>query len=228
MQSRNLTLAIVLALTLLASACAPQAASSGSSVPVTGPTSAPVPAYGGGASQASSPTQAPAAMPTQAAAAMPTQAPASSSGGAYGGGYGYGDNSSSTQAPSSGSGSSASAGGAQVAVAQNGSLGSILVDSKGMTLYLYTKDTQNSGASTCYGQCATFWPALTTSGAPAAGSGLDDSKFGTITRTDGTTQVTYNGWPLYYYAKDKQAGDVNGQKVGGVWFVVSPSGDAVQ
>lgn len=158
-----------------------------------------------------------------------TSAPASggySRGSTSGNSYGA----SATQAPSSssGSGSSASAGPAQVAVAQSASLGSVLVDGKGMTLYLYTKDTQNSGASTCYGKCASFWPPLTTSGAAAAGSSLDASKLGTITRTDGTTQVTYNGWPLYYYAKDKQAGDVNGQKVGGVWFVVSPSGDAIQ
>jgi predicted lipoprotein with Yx(FWY)xxD motif len=53
------------------------------------------------------------------------------------------------------------------------------------------------------------------------------SKFSTITRTDGTTQVTYNGWPLYYYAKDQQAGDTTGEGVGSVWYLVSPTGDKV-
>ena len=84
-----------------------------------------------------------------------------------------------------------------------GTLGEHLVDSKGMTLYLFTKDSP--GTTTCYDKCAVAWPALLTSGAAQAGSGVDASKFGTTTRTDGTTQVTYNGWPLYYFAKDKQS-----------------------
>ena len=95
-----------------------------------------------------------------------------------------------------------------------------------MTLYLFTTDKPNT--SNCYGKCASFWPPLLTNGAPAAASGLDASKLGTTNRTDGTVQVTYNGWPLYYFAKDKQPGDVAGQKVQGTWFVVSSSGDAIQ
>ncbi len=120
----------------------------------------------------------------------------------------------------------APAGPAQVAVASDAKLGSLLVDGKGMTLYLYTKDTPNT--STCYGKCATAWPPLLTSGAPVGGTGLDASKFGTTTRTDGTVQATYNGWPLYYFAKDKQPGDVTGQNVGTVWFVIAPSGDPIK
>jgi len=108
----------------------------------------------------------------------------------------------------------------------SGALGEHLVDSKGMTLYLFTKDSP--GTSTCYDKCAAAWPALLTSGAPQAASGVDASKFGTLTRTDGSTQVTYNGWPLYYFAKDKQAGDTTGEGVGGVWFCVSATGDAVK
>jgi predicted lipoprotein with Yx(FWY)xxD motif len=117
-------------------------------------------------------------------------------------------------------------GGAPVSVASNATLGSILVDEKGMTLYLFTKDTPNT--STCYDKCATNWPPLLTTGDPVAGEGVDASKLGTTQRTDGTMQVTYNGWPLYYYAKDKQAGDVTGQNVGDVWFVLSPAGDKIQ
>ena len=125
-----------------------------------------------------------------------------------------------TQAPAA-----AASGPAMVNLGKNDKLGSFLVDSKGMTLYLFTKDTPNT--SVCYDKCATAWPPLLTSGTPVAGDGVDASKFGTTTRKDGTTQVTYNGWPLYYYFKDKAAGDVTGQTVGDVWYVVSPAGDKI-
>jgi predicted lipoprotein with Yx(FWY)xxD motif len=116
--------------------------------------------------------------------------------------------------------------GTAVMAGKNDTLGSFLVDDKGMTLYILTKDTPNT--SSCYGQCATNWPALLTVGNPVAGDGLDASKLGTTARTDGSVQVTYNGWPLYYYSKDQAAGDVGGQDVGNVWFVVSPAGDKVE
>jgi predicted lipoprotein with Yx(FWY)xxD motif len=119
-----------------------------------------------------------------------------------------------------------STGPATVNVGTNAKYGSILTDDKGMTLYLYTKDSPNT--TTCYDKCAAAWPPLLTNGNPVAGSGLDASKFGTVTRTDGTTQVTYNGWALYYYAKDANPGDATGQNVGSVWFVVSPSGEAIK
>ena len=116
---------------------------------------------------------------------------------------------------------------ATVNLGGNSQYSSFLVDGKGMSLYLFTKDTAGSGASTCYGSCATAWPPLLTTGKPVAGSGVDMSKFGTITRTDGTTQVTYNGWPLYYFDKDHQAGDTTGEGVGSVWYLISPIGDKV-
>ncbi len=116
----------------------------------------------------------------------------------------------------------ASSGPATIDVSQNAALGSFLVDSKGMTLYLYTVDTPNT--TNCYGPCAVAWPPLLTSGAPIAGTGVDASLLGTTTRTDGTTQVTYNGWPLYYFATDKVAGDTTGENVQGVWFVITPAG----
>ena len=111
---------------------------------------------------------------------------------------------------------------AAVNLGQTAALGSFLVDSKGMTLYLYTKDTPNT--STCYGSCASYWPALLTAGAPIAGTGVAASMLGTTTRTDGTSQVTYKGWPLYYYASDHAAGDTTGENVKGVWFVITPAG----
>lgn len=102
-------------------------------------------------------------------------------------------------------------------------LGDILVDADGNTLYLFTPDSQ--GESTCYDQCATNWPPLIDE--VTAGDGLDPALVGSTTRTDGSVQVTYNGWPLYYFAADTAPGDTNGQGINDVWFVVSPEGDAV-
>jgi predicted lipoprotein with Yx(FWY)xxD motif len=94
---------------------------------------------------------------------------------------------------------------------------SYLTDSKGMTLYYYTKDTD--GNSACYGGCATAWPIFY---APTVSvpSNLKAADFGTITRTDGTKQTTYMGWPLYYWQKDAKAGDMTGEGVGKVWYVL--------
>ena len=117
--------------------------------------------------------------------------------------------------------------GTKVAVANNSKLGQILVDDKGMTLYLFVKDTGTS--STCYDQCATFWPPLLTTGTPQAGTGANQSLLGTTTRTDGKVEVTYAGHPLYYFQKDKAPGDITGQGVNGfgdLWWVLTPAGAA--
>jgi predicted lipoprotein with Yx(FWY)xxD motif/uncharacterized cupredoxin-like copper-binding protein len=107
-----------------------------------------------------------------------------------------------------------------VFVRQDPSLGPILTDSKGMTLYLYTKDT-TPGESTCYDKCATNWPPFMAS-EPLSLPGNVEGTLSTITRTDGTTQVAYNDIPLYYFAKDTQPGDTMGEGVGDVWYVVHP------
>lgn len=106
-----------------------------------------------------------------------------------------------------------------VAVRSAGDLGDILVDPRGMTLYLYTRD--EPGVSNCYGQCATAWPPLLTNADPS-GPDVVSGGLGTTTRTDGSLQVTYNGMPLYSWQKDQKPGDTTGQNVGGVWFVVNP------
>ncbi|MEN0072122.1 MAG: hypothetical protein AAGC63_14165, partial [Propionicimonas sp.] len=103
-------------------------------------------------------------------------------------------------------------------------LGSILVDGSGMTLYLFTKDSPNTSA--CTGQCLVNWPPLV--GEPTAGTGVDDSRLGSFQRDDGGTQATYNGWPLYYWKDDTKPGDVLGQNVNGVWFVIDRDGNAVK
>ncbi len=106
------------------------------------------------------------------------------------------------------------------------SLGSILVDSTGRTLYLFKADVGTK--SRCAGACATAWPPLLATGKPTAGTGLATSKLGTTTRSGGNQQVTYNGHPLYLFIKDKEPGDVTGQGVtafGAAWFALSPSGN---
>ncbi|HEY7737029.1 MAG TPA: hypothetical protein VH813_09575 [Candidatus Limnocylindrales bacterium] len=102
----------------------------------------------------------------------------------------------------------------------------ILVDGQGRTLYAFTPDA--NGESTCYDDCATKWPPLTSSGDVAAGEGLDAEDFGTVARTDGSTQVTFYGKPLYTFADDAAAGDTNGQGVGDKWFVVDAEGELVR
>ena len=107
------------------------------------------------------------------------------------------------------------------------SKGKVLIDSEGRTLYLYTKDTQNK-PSTCDAVCATTFPPEVASGTPVAGTGLDTSKLSLLKRTDGTEQLAYNGWPLYRYTKDTKAGDDTGEDVGGIWFVVDATGNAIK
>ncbi|MCB1000222.1 MAG: hypothetical protein KDB40_13085 [Acidimicrobiales bacterium] len=102
-------------------------------------------------------------------------------------------------------------------------LGDVLADASGKVLYLFVPDAQ--GESTCYDQCAANWPAF--GEIDAVGSGLDASLLGTTTRTDGTVQATYNGWPLYYYAGDANPGDMLGQSLNDVWWVVDAAGEAV-
>jgi predicted lipoprotein with Yx(FWY)xxD motif len=124
---------------------------------------------------------------------------------------------------------STSSGGAATLAVRNTGLGKILVDSKGMTLYLFEKDT--GPKSTCSGACASAWPPFTTNGTPKAGSGTTAPLIGTTKRSDGTTQVTYNEHPLYYYAGDQQPGDTNGQNLdqfGAEWYVLSPAGKTIK
>jgi predicted lipoprotein with Yx(FWY)xxD motif len=114
-----------------------------------------------------------------------------------------------------------------IAVATNSKLGQILVDGKGITVYLFVKDT--GASSTCYTSCAQIWPPVLTSGPPQAGTGATASLLGTTTRTDGKVEVTYAGHPLYYFVSDKLPGDATGQGIdnfGGLWWVLTPSGAA--
>jgi predicted lipoprotein with Yx(FWY)xxD motif len=142
----------------------------------------------------------------------------SGSGGSGSGGYGSGGAAPTSKPPS----------GMATVTAASTKLGMVLVDGSGRTLYLFEKDQPNQSA--CSGACVAAWPIDQSSGTPKAGGGVTASLLGTISRSDGTTQVTYNQHPLYYYAGDSGAGQENGQGVdafGAAWFVVAPTGSKV-
>jgi predicted lipoprotein with Yx(FWY)xxD motif/cytochrome c5 len=113
-----------------------------------------------------------------------------------------------------------------VQASQHQTYGQYLTDAQGRSLYLFTNDSKNT--PTCYDQCAQNWPPLLVKEKAVAGKGVAASLLGTAQRRDGKLQATYNGWPLYYFARDQKAGDTNGQGVGGVWFLVSPYGVAIK
>jgi predicted lipoprotein with Yx(FWY)xxD motif len=109
------------------------------------------------------------------------------------------------------------------------SLGRIVVNAGGRSLYLFEKD--RNGKSTCNGQCATYWPPLLTRGKPVAGAGVKAKLLGVTKRKNGTRQVTYAGHPLYRYTFDTKAGQTSGQGLnlfGGGWDVVGPSGKKIE
>jgi predicted lipoprotein with Yx(FWY)xxD motif len=128
-------------------------------------------------------------------------------------------------------GASSSAASAPAAVGLNVSqvstLGSFLVDDAGRTLYAFDKDTKNTSNCTS-GTCAQNWHPLTAVDKSKLQSGIDGTLLGAIQRQDGSSQVTYNGLPLYYFVGDKNAGDTKGQGVGGLWWVISPAGDKIK
>jgi len=177
-------------------------------------------ACGPQATAAPAPTDAPYAKGGGSAATVPVVVATNT---ASADNYGYGNYGKPPQAqPTAASNPTSGGGSATVSVGS----GSFLVGANGMTLYLLTKDS--AGASTCTGGCANKWPALTLTGQPLAGTGLNASLLATILRADGSTQVTYNGHPLYNFKGDSAPGDKNGQGAGGVWFTVSASGDAMK
>lgn len=106
-------------------------------------------------------------------------------------------------------------------------LGEIVVADNGLTVYYFTKDVKDSGVSNCTGECLVAWPpVLTTDDTPSA-EGVT-GQVGTIPTPDGKMQVTINGMPIYFWKDDKAPGDMTGQGVNGVWYVVAPNGDMIQ
>ena len=135
---------------------------------------------------------------------------------------------SSYTAPATATSTTAAATGVTV-VSKHGKPGVILAAGpKKLTVYLFEGDKASS--SSCTGECASVWPPVTSAGAPVAGAGVVAADLGTITRSDGTKQVTYKGHPLYFYAKDGDSGDAYGQGIkgfGASWYVIAPSGNKV-
>jgi predicted lipoprotein with Yx(FWY)xxD motif len=107
------------------------------------------------------------------------------------------------------------------------SAGDIVVDAKGMSVYFFTKDVKDSGTSACTDACLAAWPPVTTAAETPQVEGVTGT-VGTITTPDGAKQVTLNGLPLYYFAKDTKAGDILGQGVNGVWYLADPSGEMIR
>ena len=159
-------------------------------------------------------TAAAAAPATTAAAAPATTAGADTTAAADDGLYGSATT----------GGDDAAAAGGTIAIADS-SLGEILVDGEGMTLYMFVPD--NQGPSVCLDECLGAWPALY---APVtAGDGVDASLIGTAVRTDdGKEQATYGGWPLYTFAQDAAAGDVTGQDANQKWYVIGADGEPIK
>ena len=198
-------LGAIFSLALILAACAPAA----TSAPTSAVTSPPVATDTQAATEAPAMTDTPAATDTQAA----TEAPAM------------------TDTPSTDTTATAGVpvtGEATVNVADVGTYSSVLVNAEGKPLYVFSKDTASTSA--CTGDCASEWIPLISQGSPAAGTGIDATLLGTITRDDGTMQVTYNGHPLYTFANDTGSGSAGGQGMqdnGGTWTLISASGDAV-
>ena len=131
-----------------------------------------------------------------------------------------------SEAPASEAPASAAAGGPVTVMVAESNFGPILVDSEGKTLYMFKPDS--AGEPTCYEDCEAAWPPLVVTGDVTVGEGLDAATFTTVARTDGSMQVKAGAWPLYYFANDAAAGDVNGQGQGDVWYVVSPAGEPIE
>jgi predicted lipoprotein with Yx(FWY)xxD motif len=137
-----------------------------------------------------------------------------------------GSSSSAKTTPAAAVGKATGASGSSVTLdMKSGTAGNYLTDGSGKSLYEFKSDTATM--SSCTGACVSAWPPLTSSAAATAGSGITASDIGTLTRADGSKQVTYNGHPLYYFYGDTAAGQTNGQGVtafGAKWWLLSPAG----
>lgn len=132
----------------------------------------------------------------------------------------------SASSPSASASASASSSGSGALAVADTKLGKIIVDGQGMTAYYFTKDEAGSGKSVCAGECLVAWPAIPAASDTPTGAGIT-AKLGSITRDDGTKQMTVDGRPIYLFQKDKAPGDITGQGVGKVWYVVAPDGKMI-
>ncbi|MEU0894517.1 SCO0930 family lipoprotein [Streptomyces massasporeus] len=132
-----------------------------------------------------------------------------------------------TAQPSAPSASSPSNPAGKLSVSTAEKVGKVVTDSLGLTLYRFDQDSEEPPKSNCDGDCAKTWPPVPADDAEA-GEGIDKALLGSVTRADGTKQLTVGGWPAYRFAKDVNAGDVKGQGVGGKWYALAPDGKKAQ
>jgi predicted lipoprotein with Yx(FWY)xxD motif len=114
---------------------------------------------------------------------------------------------------------------ATLSTIQSATLGDIVVDSKGHAVYRYDKDTASPSKSNCAGSCAAIWPPVLAPSGAMQLRGVDQSAIGTITRADGTKQLTLDGWPLYDFTGDAGQGETKGQAFQNIWWVITPTGE---
>lgn len=125
---------------------------------------------------------------------------------------------------------------APLGVKEHAEEGIHLVAGNGFAIYLFEADTKGaadgSGAvSACEGDCLAAWPPVVLEGEPVAGEGVDEDLLGTLARSDGTMQLTYNGWPLYFYAADETEDDIKGHDIeefGAEWYLIGPNGERAE
>ncbi|MFJ1752844.1 hypothetical protein [Kitasatospora sp. NPDC088134] len=125
------------------------------------------------------------------------------------------------------SGSAGQQGPAALTTEHDPTLGTLVADGQGHTLYRFDRDSSSPSASHCTDACAALWPPelVGTDGSAPAPTGIDAHLLGTVTRADGSHQLTLGGWPLYRYAPDTKPGDTKGQGIDGTWFAATPTGD---
>lgn len=114
--------------------------------------------------------------------------------------------------------------GVALATSELDGLGTVVTDQRGMTLYRFERDSARPPTSNCDGDCARQWPPVLGESVSTTVRGVDRAMIGTVTRRDGGTQLTLNGWPLYRFAKDTAPGEARGQGVGGTWYAITPEG----
>ena len=160
-------------------------------------------------------------------AAAETEAPAEEGGGRYGNSEESGGKEEAGAKPATEAEAEPAGEATPVSLGEASGVGKVLVDSEGMTLYYFQKDQKGSGKSKCEGACAEAWPPLTAEGEPEAMTGVKTAMLGTIKRSDGSTQVTYAGWPLYTYVGDTKPGEDNGtdsKAFGASWYPLHSNG----
>jgi predicted lipoprotein with Yx(FWY)xxD motif len=112
----------------------------------------------------------------------------------------------------------------RLAATKLANLGTVVTDGNGMTLYRFDRDKAKPSVSNCYGDCEKKWPPMLATSDDFQVTGIDQALIGTVTRKDGSKQITIAGWPAYHYAKDAAPGEAKGEGIGKTWYALTPQG----